>query len=167
MPAATVNPWDDDEARVPSPEDLGAGPNGKWNLLEVAPKPLRDGRFLYPDMLHRIFEAAASASAMAASLIVTVRFSGGAPVVDSFIAPRTKIVTTDIVFIDHGDGDVTVRLLAKHLPPKRVEPMLTLHEGTDPTGRAEWVEADGYRGARVRLKDEGVAADLKFTLAIY
>lgn len=166
MSAATVNPWDDDDARVPTAVDLGADVAG-FVLADDVPAPVKDGTMLYADMVNRLLEAAVSASRMTPSLIVTVQFNAGTPSVESFIAPRDAIDTNAIGLIDNGTGDTTIRLLAAHLPPKRVRPVATPNEGTKPTCSADWYESGGYRGARVKTWDNGSAADLKFTVTIF
>lgn len=169
MAAATENPWNATPARVPSAEDLGADKDGAFKLLDVDGEhaPPKDGSMPYADMVNRLLEAAVSACSMAPSVRVTVRFSAGAPQVDSFTAPRTTLRTEDIKLVDNGDGDVTVRVDSTLIPTKRGEPTATVHAGTEPTIKAEEYTASGWRGARVYTKDGGTPTDLKFTVEIH
>lgn len=169
MPAASQNPWDMTPAQVPSFESLGANAEGKFALEEELGEkaPLKDGTMLYKEMLERAFEAAALANAMMPSLRVTVRFNAGSPVVDSFLAPRTTLKTSDIQFNDNADGDTTVWVNDTYLPPKRMDPGLHLNGGTKPTGEVEHFADTGKRGARVKTWDDGSAADVRFTVEIF
>lgn len=169
MAAATKNPWDETPAKVPSFESLGANAEGKFVLEdELGDKaPLKDGSMLYADMVKRCLEAAAIASAMTFSLRVTVRFNAGEPIVESFLAPRTTLRTSDIQFHDNGDGDTTVYVADTLIPTKRMDPGVDLHAGTKPTATVEHHAAAGERGARVKTWDNGTAADLRYTVTIY
>lgn len=168
QPAALVNPWDDTPARVPTLLDFG----GAALEDETGDRaPLRDGSMPYSDMFNRRAEALASAAAVTPSLVVTVRISAGAPVLDSFVAPRTTLRSEDIGIVDNGTGDCTVRVRADYIPTRRTEPSATPTEGTAPTcSAAEYAATDtgvAYRGARVKSWAAGVAADQGFTLRIF
>jgi len=169
MAAAEQSPWDMTPARRPSFESLGANAEGKFVIEEELgdKAPLKDGTMLYKDMVNRCLEAAAIANALVPSLRVTVRFSGGAPVLDSFMAPRTTLRSSDIKFTDNGDGDTTVWVDSSLIPPKVSDPSHDVHEGTKPTSKVEDYVAVGKRGARVKTWDNGSAVDLRFTVTIF
>ena len=164
QPAALVNPWDDTPARVPTLLDFGGA------VLEDETDdraPLKDGSMPYADMFNRQAEALASAAAVTPSLVATVRFSGGVPALDSFVAPRTTLRSEDITVTDNGTGDTTISVLDTYIPTKRTEPHATANEGTDPALQAAEFASGGRRGARVKSWAAGSAADLKFTVEIF
>lgn len=168
MAAAEKNPWDLTPARVPTLVDLGS-PNFKNVTGDKA--PLDDGTMPEATMFQRLFEAAVSAGVVAPSMRVTVRFSAGAPVIDSFLSPRSEIGIADIEAVDNGTGDTTVRVRADRVPTKRSNPALDIHEGTGPTGTvADYSATDGgvdYRGARVKTWVSGTLTNLGFSVTIY
>lgn len=174
MAATSSNPWDETPARRPSAEDLGADAAGRFVLEDEDEdqfgndiSPTRDGRMLYADMMKRLLEAAVAANTTMPALSVTVRFVGGAPVVDSFVSPRTTRKIEDIEARDDGTGITTVRVVDTTLPPVIGGPRLTIHEGTDPAGKAAAYSETGYRGATVTTKDGGTPANLGFTVEIF
>ena len=164
QPAALVNPWDDTPARVPTLLDFG-GAALEDDTGDRA--PLRDGSMPYSDMFNRQAEALASAAAVTPSLVVTVRFSGGVPALDSFVAPRTTLRSEDIQVDDDGTGITTVSVLDTYIPTKRTEPAVSANEGIDVNALAYEYASGGRRGATVKTWAAGSLADRKFTLRIF
>lgn len=174
MAAASSNPWNETPARRPSVADLGSDAAGAFVLEDEDVdqfsndiSPVRDGKMPYADMFNRLLEAGATAAATVPALSVTVRFNGGTPEVDSFISPRTTRKIEDIEARDDGTGITTVRVVDTTLPPVIGGPRLTIHEGTDPAGKAAAYSETGYRGATVTTKDGGTPANLGFTVEIF
>jgi hypothetical protein len=162
MAAASSNPWDETPARRPSAEDLGADAAGRFVLEDEDEdqfgndiSPTRDGRMLYADMMKRLLEAAVAANTTMPALSVTVRFSGGAPIVDSFVSPRTTRKIEDVFVVDGGTGITTVRVVDTTIPPKIGEPQASVHEGTDPAIKVEDYSDTGWRGALVTTRAGG------------
>jgi len=122
---------------------------------------------LYAAMVMMCFYMATAASAVASSCVVTIRFNGGAPQVESFIAPNTNISTTDFTFVENATGDTTVRLPIAKVPPKRTRPIACANEGTNPGVSADEFDDGTYRGARVKTWQGGTLADTKFTLQLW
>lgn len=173
MAADPSHPYSARPAREFSAAGLGAD-NGRFVLQdELVDKygnsiaPIQDGKDMYAAMVCRLLECALAAETLTPTVRITVRFSTGTPVVDSFRSKDPTFVLTDITFIDNGDGDTTVRIPIAKLPPKRGEPCVSLHEGTK-TGITVIHFADvDYRGARVKSWDTSTATDLKFTVEIW
>lgn len=173
MAAASSNPWNATPARRPSAEDLGADAAGAFVLEDEDVdqfgndiSPVRDGKMLYADMMNRLLEATVAAATTMPALVVTVRFNGGTPVVDSFISPRTTRKIEDIEARDDGTGITTVRVVDTTLPPTIGDPRGTVHAGTDPAIKVESYSDTGWRGATVTTKDGGTLANLRFTVEI-
>lgn len=173
MTAASSNPWNETPARRPSAADFGADAQGVFVLADEDVdqfgndiSPTRDGTQPYAAMFNRLLEAAATSSATMPALTVTVRFSGGTPIVDSFISPRTTRKIEDIQLVDGGTGITTVRVVDTTLPPVIGGPRASVHEGTKPTSKVEAYSDTGWRGAKITTWDNGTAADLGFTVEI-
>jgi hypothetical protein len=174
MAAASSNPWNLTPAEEPSAATLGADANGVFVLVDEKTdaygndiSPPDDGTMLNKRMVERAFETALAASRMVPSLRVTVRFSAGDPIVDSFRSTRDGRTIESIEVVDNGTGDTTVRVVDTTLPPKRGEPGAVVHAGTKPTMKVEDYSTTGYRGARVTTWDNGSAADLLVTVEIW
>jgi hypothetical protein len=114
-----------------------------------------------------LFYMASSANLVASSCIVTVKFSGGVPQVESFTAPNTSIATADFTFVENATGDTTVRLPIGKVPPKRTRPIACANEGTDVGTTADDFNDGTYRGARVKTWASGTLTDLKFTVQLW
>lgn len=98
------------------------------------------------------------------AIIISVKFTAGAPVLDAFAAVGFNITTPDITFTDHADGDTSVLIATGELPPVSWKPMgLTLNED---------VEIDRMRaipvtnGVRVKTKLGAVLTNCAFTIAL-
>lgn len=173
MAAASSNPWNETPARRPSATDFGADANGVFALrdeetdqFENDIAPIKDGTQPYAAMFNRCLEACATSAATMPALTVTVRFSAGVPVVDSFISPRTTRKIEDIDLVDGGDGITTVRVVDTTLPPVIGGPHATANEGTNPTIKATPYSTSGWRGAVVETRAGGTLTDLEFTVGI-
>lgn len=173
MAAATSNPWNATPARRPSAVDFGADANGEFVLEDEDTdargqdiSPVRDGKMLYADMMNRALEGAVTAAATMPALVVTVRFNAGTPIVDSFISPRTTRKIEEIEVVDGGTGITTVRVVDTTIPAAIGGPRATVHEGSNPSIKAEAYATSGCRGATVTTKNGGSAADLGFTVEI-
>ena len=162
MSAGTLNPWT--QGRVPTLLDAGSP---KLRDEEGDFAPVKDGTMLYAAMVMMLFYMAASASIVASSCIVTVKFVAGAPQVESFIAPNTSIGLADFTFVENATGDTTVRLPIGKVPPKRTRPIAGANEGTNVGVTADEFSDDDYRGARVKTWAGGTLADLKFTVQLW
>ena len=173
MAASSTNPWNETPARRPGAVDFGADANGEFVLEDEDTdrfgndiSPVRDGKMLYADMMNRALEGVATAAATMPALVVTVRFSGGTPIVDSFVSPRTTRKIEDIDARDDGTGITTVRVVDTTIPDSIGGPRATVHEGTAPTIKAEPYSEAGWRGVTVTTKEGGTLANLGFTVEI-
>ncbi len=100
------------------------------------------------------------------ALIVSVRFSGGAPSVYKFTTPGDNLVLADITVTDNGDGDTTLSWPANKLPVSVAEPMASINGSTSALAPA--AEMPTALSVRVRTWNaSGVAADRAFTVQVF
>jgi hypothetical protein len=95
---------------------------------------------------------------------VHVRFSGGAPIVDSVVGARTEIATSDFTPTDNGTGDTTITWGASLLPSPAMPHVAHVVGSTKAIIATESLT----NSARVRTESNaGVATDAAFVLEIH
>lgn len=168
---ADENPFDADPARRPSLDDVG----GAVMADKPTAPPAQDGSHPSAKMFNRLQELAASFGLVVPSVVMSVRFDGGEPVLDNMIAPGTLLQAADFTLIDNGDGDTIVRWFGTKLPTPALSPIATANDdGTHTIGARLFLNYDpdediGAHAVIVVTKvgTSGAAADVAFTLAIY
>lgn len=103
------------------------------------------------------------------SLIVSVTYSAGAPIIASFTSPGSKLVMGDFTLTDNGAGDTTIAWPANKIPDPIVSPCVSVN-GSTPGGAS--VQAPTTTSVRVRTISTpnggaNVAADMPFTVTVY
>jgi hypothetical protein len=98
--------------------------------------------------------------------VISVTFSGGAPIVSYFAAPNLNLTSGDITPTDNGTGDTTLEWAADTFPPRNLNPAgMTLNEST----AVERVSVvPGTNSVRVRtLNGAGAGVDCAFSFCLY
>jgi len=162
--AASTLTWDiplvNGGARRPSLEDVGGA-----RLEDEAPPnaPTKTGEMPYADMVNQLQLQVAALAKMAAALTVSIKFTAGAPSVDSFVAPSTLLVLTDIGVVDVSPGVTRLDFAAGKLPPHTVLPKVTINQDGDFTG----IGIQGVNSVTIKTRNSASgAADADFTVEI-
>lgn len=99
---------------------------------------------------------------VAASLKLSVTFSGSTPSVAKFSYPGTVLELGDFTVVDNGVGDTTITWPENSLVPALVEPMCTLN-----TAQGMFYATAVTNGVRVRtVNPSNAATDIGFTVEI-
>lgn len=100
---------------------------------------------------------------VAASLKLTVTFSGGTPAVAKFSYPGTVLELADFTVVDNGTGDTTITWPENMLAPSIVDP----HGVTLNTAQGMGFAAAVTNGVRVTtVNPSNAATDIGFTVEI-
>mgnify|MGYP001381364014 CR=1 FL=1 len=97
-------------------------------------------------------------------LIVGIKFTAGAPVVEWFSTVSETLVSGDLTITDNAAGDTSIEWPADTLPPPLAAPEASVYED---------VEIDRVRaypitlGARVKTKLGATGTDASFQLKVY
>lgn len=151
-------------ATRPSIEDVG----GARFLDPKENAPPHDGvLYLYDAMLNQLQWQVAALSKMAPSARFTISFSGGTPSIAKLTTMSHTLVSGDFTITDGGLGITTIAWLAGKLPAVECDPMVSV----DTSGLTGVLTAHVARptatSVQVRTFDDGVAADIRFTIAIH
>lgn len=164
MAAEPTLTWDidpvDGGARRPTLNDLGGA---DFQDDEDYPPP-RDGSEPYADEYNATKRTAAAVARVVPNAIVTVDFAAGTPFIDKLMTASAELVSGDFVLVDTGTGETKITWTTGALPEIVCDPMVSTNGG-----------GDNYADAVVVAPNEiaiftfaaGVAADVRFTVAIY
>lgn len=99
------------------------------------------------------------------AFVLSIRFSGGDPVVEAFSAVGTSVTSGDLTITDNGDGDTSIEWPAETFPQPVCRPQgLTVNDD---------VEIDRMRaipitnGVRVKTKLGATGTDADFSLTVF
>lgn len=151
-------PIGDGGARRPTIADLG----GADFVDDDDYPPPRDGSEPYATEYNQSKKQIRAVASVAPSAILTVDFAAGVPFVDKLMAPSSTLTTGDFTITDGGPGLTTIEWSAGALPEIVCDPLVTANGN----GAAN-AEVMGSTEILVRTFAGGVAADVRFTVAIY
>lgn len=99
------------------------------------------------------------------TLVVSVEFSSGDPVLAGFSTTSTLLDSDDITIEDDGAGNTHITWPANMLPSRNVGPMLTLNEDVEIDRFRAVMDGDGL-GVVVKTKLSTTGTDCAFTVYI-
>lgn len=149
--------WDESPPRRPGIDDVGGGQ--KVNGVP-APDPVR---MLTAEDCNQTAAQIAAMGRVVGVCKISVRFSGGTPVLYKFSAPGSDVETATFTITDNGTGDTSITWPANTFPTLVVEAEAFVNGATPAMIAAESIT----NGVRVRTKsDAGVANDIAFTCTV-
>jgi len=145
-------------------EDVG----GARFADDVDYPPPKDGtKYPYGDLLNQLQTQVAAMGRMIPSARMTISFSAGTPSIAKLTAMSELLVPGDFALTDNGAGDTTITWAAGKLPPVECDPMISIHKGALSGVLAAELSTPTVTSVRIRTLDDGVAADMRFTIAIH
>lgn len=150
-------------AARPSLDDIG----GAGLQDDTSFPPSKDSRMLYADMGNQWQLQLAGLARMSATARITISFSAGAPFIVHAQTASSLLVAADFTLTDNGTGDTTVAWAAGKLPAVGCDPGITLNRGALTGVLAYEMSLPTATSIRVLTRDDGTAADMRFTVAIY
>lgn len=169
-----ISPWDASPARRPGPLDFNGF--GLKNRADAPPDPTR---FPTANLLNGEGYMAQGIGAVIPNAVISVKFQGGAPVIDygatvagvsnGTLAPIPNAgITIERTPGGAGAGDVFLYWAAGTFPPPAYHPTAGLNgivPGMSPA--CDWYSTGGNSGVRIVTQDHtGTAADLPFTVTL-
>lgn len=163
----TWNTWDGgtgvdgfEPPRRPSLEDMGGA--DKLDNDDAPPNPRE--HFTARDWNQKAQQHVALAR-VAASCKIEVRYNSGAPYVSRCPAAGSNVSPATFTVVDNGSGDTTITWPANTFPTAECSPtgLTPLSSSAQPcTGQVQEIS----NGIRVRMFQNGSAADVAFTIEI-
>lgn len=151
-------------AARPSVEDVGGA------RFADPPKnpPSHDGTlYIYDDLLNQLQKQVAAMARMVPSARLTIAFSAGAPFISKLETMSSILLAADFTITDNSPGDTTISWAAGKLPPVGCDPMFSLNKGALSGVLVAELSVPTPTSVRLRTLDDGVAADIRFTVAIH
>lgn len=148
----------DGGARRPTIADLG----GADFVDDDDYPPPRDGSEPYATEYNQSKKQVRAVASVSPSAILTIDFAAGVPFIDKLMAPSSVLTAGDFTITDDGTGLTTIEWVSGTLPEIVCDPLVTANGDG-----AVNAEVMGPTEILVRTFASGVAADVRFTIAIY
>lgn len=150
-------------ATRPSLEDMGGA---RFEDDTTNPPPHDGVKFLYDDLLNQLQRQVAAMGRLIPSARITIAYSGGTPSIAKLVTMASNLVAADFTITDNATGDTTIAWAAGKLPAVESDPSVAILRGSASGVLVAELTAPTATSVRVKTLDDGVAADLRFTVDI-